>query len=146
MNAESLALCRRTGYRRGIALAQLGLGDVALRGQQMPDGLDSTFYEDTLQTALSIRAVPCVLAALVGMAALWDTVGRRSQAIELLMFALYHPACNQRTRDRATRLLSRLEAELPAAEVAQSEERGRHWTLDEAVGQVLSAGSGNTVG
>jgi predicted ATPase/Tfp pilus assembly protein PilF len=141
LNAESLALSRRTGYRRGIALAQLGLGDVALSSQGTPDGLAYACYEDAIQTALTIHALPCVLAALVGIAALWDTVGRRAQAVGLLMFALYHPACNQRTRDRATRLLSRLETDLPAAQVAQAEERGRHRPLDEAVSEALAAGA-----
>jgi hypothetical protein len=81
-----------------------------------------------------------VLLALVGIAALWIRAGKREQAAELLTLAVYHPACSRRTQDRAGRLLSRLEAELPTADVALAEERGRRRHLDDAVCGILDAG------
>ncbi|MEP7357065.1 MAG: tetratricopeptide repeat protein, partial [Anaerolineales bacterium] len=132
LHAEALELCRAAGYRRGIAMALIGLGEVATLATPLGETAYPHF-EEALSTAMSIRALPWVLAALVGIAALWVKLGRRGPAAELLTLALYHPACNRRTQDWAARQLSRLESELPGAEVALAEERGRRRQLEEAV-------------
>ena len=72
-------------------------------------------YYEALRTARDITAVLWMLAAAVGMASMWAESGQYETAAELLTMAVYHPACNHRTRPRASSLLSRLEAELPAA-------------------------------
>jgi hypothetical protein len=77
---------------------------------------------------------------LVGIAALWNQAGQRAQAAELLTLAVYHLACSRRTQDRAGRRLSRLEAGLPAADVALAEGLGRRRHLDDAVRGILNAG------
>jgi hypothetical protein len=138
---DGLALSQQIGYRRGMMRALVGLGDaVALDPAAAPAAGEAyVFYREALQTALAIRAVPWVLAAVVGIAARQAQSGEPIAAVELLTLVVYHPACNHRTHERAARLLSRLEAELPAAGVAEAEDRGRRRQLDEAVAELLSA-------
>jgi tetratricopeptide (TPR) repeat protein len=137
LHVEALELCRAAGYRRGIAMALIGLGEVAMLETPL-GGQANQYFEEALATAMSIHALPLVLAALVGVAALWANAGRRGAAVELLTLAVYHPACNRRTQDWAARQLSRLERELPGAEVSLAEERGRRRQLDEAVDTLLA--------
>jgi hypothetical protein len=101
------------------------------------DSLAYACYEEALHTARAIEALPWVLSAAVGIAALSAKAGRYGPVVEMLTLAVYHPACNQRTRERSARLLSRLEAELPAEAVAGAEERGRHKQLDDAIQDLL---------
>jgi hypothetical protein len=138
LNGESLVLSRQSGYRSGIVRALVGLGNVASLEPATLDGRAMGYFEEALDTALTIQALPWVLSAVVGIAALWSQAGRREKAAELLTLALYHPACNRRTQDQATRLLSRLEADLPPEAVAEAEERGRRRRLDEAVRDIIS--------
>jgi tetratricopeptide (TPR) repeat protein len=135
---QSLDLFHETGYRRGLSLALTGLGQRASRSS---DGaaIARGYFEEALQTALEIGALPSALAAVVGLAALSLKAGRLVLAAEALTCALYHPSSNRGTQDRAAELLSRLEAELPPAEVADAEERGRRGRLDELVAALVAA-------
>jgi tetratricopeptide (TPR) repeat protein len=151
---QSLALSREASYRMGEVRALIGLGDVVQVGEGMPvqatgaaeapasagaDGLRGALvcYYDALRMAQDIAAVPWELAAVVGLATVWVKQGQFESPAELLTLAVYHPACNDRTRQRASRLLSRLEAELPAPAVGQAEERGRHAQLEATVARIL---------
>jgi len=153
---ESLALSRRAGYRIGMVRALVALGDVAstrpaevgepaaVAGREPTtpgiDALDRRAYgqyEEALQTAREMSAVPWVLGAAVGMASVCARAGNKNGAAEVLTLAVYHPASTHRTRQRASGLLSRLEAELPPDEVGQAEERGRHSQLDAMLGRLL---------
>ncbi len=135
---ESLALSRQSGYRRGVVRALVGLGDAAgdNKATMGADGFDRQgyrYYEEALRAARAIAETPWVLAALVGMASVWARAGRFDGAVEILTMAVYHPISNHQIRQKASRLLSRVEAEQPAGEVAQAEERGRHGQLEDAV-------------
>ncbi len=87
--------------------------------------------------AQAISAIPWVLAAAVGLASVCARAGNGNGAAEVVTMVVYHPASSYRTRQRAARLLSRLEAELPAAEMGLAEERGRHSQLDQALALLL---------
>jgi tetratricopeptide (TPR) repeat protein len=134
----SLALSRQAGYRRGLVQALVGLGDTAMLDDSGDaSGQARSYYQEALSAAQAAQAVPWVLAAAVGLAALSSQAGRHGPAIELLTHAVYHPASSHRTRERAARWLSRLEAELPAPQVAEAEERGRRSELEEVVAAIL---------
>jgi hypothetical protein len=135
----ALALFRGIGYQRGQAMALTGLGEAALAAAPTSPAAAACLHE-ALLTALRIRALPWVLAVLANMAALWVRAGQSERAVELLAFTLYHPASNRRTQNQAARLLSRLEGELPAAQVAAAEERGRRMALDPQAALVLARG------
>jgi tetratricopeptide (TPR) repeat protein len=156
LHQESLGLSRQAGYRSGMVRALVGLGDAAQARQAsaaerpLPLGRGVTpapigaldrraydCYEEALQAARAMSALPWVLAAAVGMATVCARAGNSDGAAEVLTMTVYHPASSHRTRQRAARLLSRLEAELPADQVGQAEERGRHSQLDEALGRLL---------
>jgi diguanylate cyclase (GGDEF)-like protein len=139
LHDQSLALSREAGYRRGSVRALVGLGDVAMAATDHADGSAYGYYEEALHMARAIEAVPWVLSAAVGIAALCAQAGHYGQAVEMLTLAVYHPACNQRTRERAASLLSRLEADLPVEAVAVAEERGRHSQLDDAIRDLLDS-------
>jgi hypothetical protein len=124
---EAYNLFHASSYQRGLAMALTGLGEVALAVE--PASAPVLLHE-AMVTALRIRALPWVLAALVGLAALQVRAGQPDKAVELLTFALYHPASSRRTQNQAARALSRLEGELPAPQVAAAEDRGRRMALD----------------
>jgi tetratricopeptide (TPR) repeat protein len=134
--ASALALYRGIGYQRGAAMALVGLGEATLANDDPASA--QVYLHEALLTALRIRALPWVLASLVGMAALWVQAGQAEKAVELLTFCLYHSASNRRSQNQAARLLSRLEGELPAAQVAAAEERGRRMALDPQAALVLA--------
>ncbi len=135
LHREAVALFQATGYQRGLAMSLTGLGEVAL----LTD-IRAAYecFHPALVIAMRIRALPWVLAALVGIAPLWVRAGRSERAVELLTFGLYHPASNRRTQNQAARLLSRLEGELPAAVVGLAEERGRRLILEPLVAEIVA--------
>jgi predicted ATPase/DNA-binding SARP family transcriptional activator len=108
---ESLALRREIGYPRGIAVALNNLGHVAGALEDYEAG--QTHYNESLKITLDIQAIPLALDTLGGLAAPLAYAGKTSLALELLTLALHHPAGNKDTRNRAMRLLNRLQPDLP---------------------------------
>lgn len=132
---QCLSLFRETGHRRGESLALTGLG---LAAAARHDEASATRHlAEALRAALVIGALPPALDALVGIGALWVHAGRHLPAAELLTFALYHPSSTRHTQAAAGRVLSRLEAEVPAAEIAAAEDRGRRAELAQMVAAAL---------
>jgi tetratricopeptide (TPR) repeat protein len=136
--AQSLAHFREIGDRLGTAAALLGMGRSLTLGAGDAAGAQSHLRE-ALQLALEMGAQPVGLAALAALGRLWVAQGRPLPAAELLTFVLYHPASSRQTQDDASQVLSRLEAEVPAAEIALAEERGRRGELAQLAHAVLSA-------
>jgi diguanylate cyclase (GGDEF)-like protein len=140
---ECAELMELTGYRRGHAMAQLCQGE--MDATRKVAGAGGSHFLAALETAYEMRALPLVLSALVGLAGAWIANGERERSTEVLTMALFHHASNRATQDQAARLLSRLETEMPAALVAQAEERGRHLQLDRVVAGLLDRSSATQV-
>jgi tetratricopeptide (TPR) repeat protein len=132
---KGLALAKRCGDQtqvpvclRVLGLAACGLGDV--QGAKR-------YFRQALETAMMVRAIPWVLSNFDGIAMLLAGEGERERALELLTFALHHPACAPAMRVRDASLVAELEAELPPDVVAAAQERGRARDLDATVAELL---------
>jgi tetratricopeptide (TPR) repeat protein len=139
LHEQCLDLFHDIGYRRGAAEALIGLGQVKAGGADGARVVAEGHLAEALRIALEIGSLPSALAALVGYGSIWAEGGRRLAAAELLTFVLYHPASSRRTQIDAGRVLSRLEAELPPADIAGAEERGRRAEFAHVVSLAQSA-------
>ena len=135
---ESLTVFRETGDRWDISNCLNNLADVACTLGEY--GESRQYFNESLKVARDIQAVPLVVEALVWMATLLVKQDEKEQAVELLALALGHPAIEneRRNKDRAEKLLSRLETELPSNVAAVARERGRSKKLGAVVEEILT--------
>jgi predicted ATPase len=132
---KGLALFKRIDYRRGIAHSIRVLGDAAC-GLGDLQGAKRHFCQ-ALEAAMTLQVMPFTLHTLIGIATLLAAEGDREQALELLVLVLHHPISWQWVRDRAARVVVRLEAELSPDIVASARERGRVRDLGATVAELL---------
>ncbi|HEU5103598.1 MAG TPA: tetratricopeptide repeat protein [Roseiflexaceae bacterium] len=137
LHEESLALSREIGNKRGIAISLNHLGRVSCALGANDHSRQS--FGEALKVAMEIGAVPLALDALVGLAELTARAGDQVRAVEMLAVPLRHPAGEQRTKDRAGRLLTELASQLPIDVVAAAQERGQARTLVLEVRTLLEA-------
>ena len=108
----------------------------------LPGDQPSVFVDmaGNTKVARDIQAVALVGEALVWKATLLAKQDEKDQAVELLALALGHPAIEneRRNKDRAEKLLSRLETELPSNVAAVARERGRSKKLGAVVEEILT--------
>jgi tetratricopeptide (TPR) repeat protein len=137
---ESLAIFKEIGNQWGVISAQTKLGAVA---GKLGDSLTArTYLKEALKLALNIHAIPLVMDALVGWAALLIKGGQTEQALEILTLTLSHSASSRENQDRAARLLAELEPQLPKEAGKVKQTRDRTSTLEMMVKRVLGEGKG----
>jgi tetratricopeptide (TPR) repeat protein len=130
---ESLAFGERSGmtdYHTSIALGGLGRAALALG--------DRAGARDFSQRALRypVYWVHDRIEAIATLAQVFAAEGDMLRAVELLAFAVAHPATAHRVRQPLARLLAELECELPAEQFAVAAARGRARELDEVVAEL----------
>jgi predicted ATPase len=113
---------------RVLGRAACGMGDL---------GGAKRYFRQALETAMTERATPFVLATFDGIAMLLAAEGERERALELSSLILHHPAIWQAIKDSAASLVAELEAELPPDVVAAAQERGRARDLEATVAELL---------
>jgi predicted ATPase/class 3 adenylate cyclase/uncharacterized protein HemY len=133
---ESLALRRETGDRLGTVYCLNDLGSVAMDLGQEAEA--QGHLGEALRTALTIQAVPAILASLSEMARFLAHSGEKERAVELLALALHHPAGDQGTKDGAQRLLEKLKSELPADVVSKAEQKGQALAPEKTAHEILA--------
>jgi len=133
--------CTRIGNDLGIVRALVGLGNVALA--EGDRGTALRIYRPALELALQLQADPFATGAelcldvVAGWAALpAGTDGER--AVELAALSRHHPSSAEETREKAQRLLDRLQGELAPAAFAAAVERGRTRDLKATVKELLA--------
>ena len=87
---------------------------------------------DTLLIAKRVPDSSVALFAIAELAERLTREGHAERALELLVLVLRHPACDARTRQKATGLWTRLEPDLPAQLAQSVKERWRGETLANA--------------
>jgi hypothetical protein len=127
LHEESLALSREIGNKRGIAISLNHLSRVSCALGAYDAAWQS--FNEALKAAMEIGAVSLALDVLIGLAELTARSGDQVRAVEMLVLPLRHPAGEQRTKDRAGRLLTELASQLPIDVVAAAQERGQARTL-----------------
>jgi len=139
--AEALRLRRELGDDWGIVVALDNLGAVVCELGEYAAAY--AHYAEALALAQSIRATRMMVEVLAGLGRLAAREGQPARAVELLAFALGHPAMGSEAREPAARALADLEAQMPRAEFAAAVERGRALELEALVSQALmSPGNG----
>jgi predicted ATPase/DNA-binding SARP family transcriptional activator len=132
---ESLALYREIGSQEGIATTLGYLGEVACASGSLSQARE--YFCEALRIAIESESRPAALLNVVGMAELLIRQGRAEQAAELLAHPLSHPASDNYTRDRASRLRVDLEAALSPESVGAALARGQPRPFDDVVAALL---------
>jgi predicted ATPase/DNA-binding SARP family transcriptional activator/Tfp pilus assembly protein PilF len=132
---QSLVLKRELGHQRGVALTLAGLGRLAECGGD-PDQAQE-LYRQALQVAMEIKSPPVALAILHDWGEFLAGQGKKEQALEVLSFALHHPAAEKQIQTPIAEAVSRLKAQLSPQAVAAIEEKAHSQTLDQVVAQLL---------
>ena len=94
-------------------LAEMGRSILAL-GNEAEAG---HVWRQALRIAADIHGTPVALEALAGFASLKSKQGDIEHALELLFIIFDHPASLQETKNRATHLLTELEAQLTPLQI-----------------------------
>lgn len=128
---ESLAIHRALGSRRNEANLLNSLAAVAREQGSLAQSWQ--FYRQALQIASDIEAGTVIVAVLDGMAGLLAAQGQDEQALEILAFALAHPAGEQQSRADMERLQSEVAARLPARTAQAAQQRGLAGSLAEII-------------
>ncbi len=133
---EALRLRRELGDDWGIVVALDNLGAVAC---ELGDYATAhAHYAEALTLAQSIHATRLMVEVLAGLGRLAAREGQPTRAVELLAFALAHPAMGSEAREPAARALAELETQMPRAEFAAAVERGQALDLEAWVSQALT--------
>jgi predicted ATPase len=158
---EALAISKKLHYKVGITLALNGLGELACALGDVKAAREN--LRQALRDAYSPRRFHTVLDVLVNWAALlvkesdvhstitlpseemWAKFAKKIQAVNILTLATDHLATWQHVRDKAAKLLKRLEAELAGASEAEAYQsaraRGEALKLEEVVQELLASSS-----
>lgn len=115
---QARTIYHHRGDHVGLAAALEGMGDSALALGYY--GEARRYLREALQLS-SQHMVSRTLSIFVGIGELFLQTGKRARGIELLAFALHHPAGEQDTKDRAQQLLTRYHATTEAAQQTSPE-------------------------
>jgi tetratricopeptide (TPR) repeat protein len=139
---ESVAIFREFGDRLGLVLALNQLGRVRCALSEYHPAW--RHLQEALQIASQNQLVPALLNVLVSLAELQlqaeptsPPLSEKEAALDFLALALNHPASEQTTKDRATRLLAKVEPELPPSEIEAAWERAKAKGLEAIVAETL---------
>jgi len=136
LHEECLSICRHTGDRGVIAGALHGLGHAACALGEYEDS--KRYLYEGLQIAWEIKAIPVVLAVLVGLAALLVKQDESDSALDFLLLALHHPSAWRDTKDEAERVYLECTSRLPAEVIAAADKRTRQVRLEKLVEEILT--------
>jgi tetratricopeptide (TPR) repeat protein len=132
---EALTIALDIGDRRSsVSLLDL-LGNIAY--EVGDDAQAAHDYAASLKLAMEIGTIPAALMTLAGFAQLRARAGQAEPALELLGFALNHPACDDETHQRGDPVLADLRSKLPAEIVESALARGQTQTLEAMTTKLL---------
>lgn len=132
---ESLAGALELDDLEMVALNHDALG--RLNMIQGAGNLAREHLQTALQVALPLGRPPILLATLATVAELLAEEDDLAYAASLAMLVTNHPASQAKVKERAARLLTRLEAQLPANDLANIRRRSRQGDLDAVAAQLL---------
>ena len=138
---DALTIRREIGDPWGIAVALENLGAVACARGQYADARG--YYRRALKLASEIRAVRRSVETLVGVATLYARQPQpdRARAVELLAFALQHPALGQETRAAGEALRAELQTQVAPTVFAAVQASGQAQTLEGLIEKILCSES-----
>jgi predicted ATPase/class 3 adenylate cyclase len=128
---EGLAMAQQSGIRQAEVLLFLNLSDVSTSMNDLAQAQD--YAEAALHLATSLGAVPYVLVSFINFARIRAATNDLQGALELLGFALNHPAADINTRTNAAAVLQALESRLGLASVEAGLARGQQLDFGEVI-------------
>jgi serine/threonine protein kinase/tetratricopeptide (TPR) repeat protein len=128
---DALSIFNETGDPWRIAACLTNLGNVS--GSMGDFRGSKRYFRAAYETAMKIRAIPIALAALNGVATMLANSAHKAEAIELFTLILTHPSSHAESKSKATRKFWDLKAELPSEVIAQAQQKGIKFTLEEVV-------------
>jgi tetratricopeptide (TPR) repeat protein len=128
---ESIALYKEDGDQILQACTLADLGHILNERHAEPEA--KTVFQDALEIAIRIQAMPIILYSLVGLTTLHAKEGNIERAFELVSYIERHPSSNQQTRDRAAKLHRELEAQLSPEQIKAAQGHAPSMNLDAIV-------------
>lgn len=123
---ESLAIFKEIGEQLGITHSLNNLGFALCALGEFREARKC--FQKALEIAIGMQANP--ETALLGIATLLMKEGEKVQAVELITYALCHPATYGVVKDRAEQLFSELESQIPPHIFAAAQKRGKARDLE----------------
>lgn len=120
---QALEIARETNDRHSVALALLNLGLVSVRLEFYREAWE--YLLQALYDSLALGFIANVLWVLTGLAEWYKQTGQAERAVELLGFALNHPANNVEIKETALPLLESLHLLLPEDKFDGAQQHGR---------------------
>ncbi len=135
---EILPIGQEINLRHGIAVCLVGLGLLCLETDERQPARQHLVQ--AIREALAVGAVPFILHALVGLAALSAREGQDTQAAHWLGLAIHHPAVTPDARQDAEPVVQALERHLSAQALQEAIQHGKTLDLDQTVQDILQHG------
>jgi hypothetical protein len=120
-----------------VAASLNSLGQLALEIGQYEQA--QATLEQALREASAVRAVPVMLAALGGLAALLSGTALSLTALEYAALVCAHPAADGSAHYACERLMQRFQQMLPADTFTAAVERGERLSLRAVTEHILAA-------
>lgn len=133
---EALTIAREIGYSSGVPWSLLGLGIAAAGLGQTQTAQD--YFHEALEMAILVQNLPIVLETMVSVAELRANNAQLDTAVALTTAAVYHPACWQIIKDKASNLLTKWETQLNHAAFAAAQERAKTTSIEEFAIEILT--------
>jgi predicted ATPase/DNA-binding SARP family transcriptional activator len=113
------------------------LGDINVAQRKTQTAI--RYFRDALEIALDIASAPEILRALIGLAHLLSDDGKGESVIQLLRFAIGHPAIKSSDQAKAEKLLKDLISEYSNNEILADTETMEGLELSEVTKNILSS-------
>jgi tetratricopeptide (TPR) repeat protein len=133
---KSLTIYTDQGKRVEIPSVLTLLGDINVAQRKTQAAI--RYFRDALEIALNIASAPEILRALIGLAPLFADDGKGERVIQLLRFAIGHPAIKSSDQAKAEKLLKDLIPEYPNNEIVADTETMEGLELSELAKMILS--------
>jgi predicted ATPase len=136
--SEALVYFRESGAIPWSWMPSFVLGQTACAQGELREAWQH--LRESLRDSMITRAILATISILRAMAALLAAEGQKERAVERLAFVLNHRATMAHDRQRARRLLAKLETELPPDVFAAAQERGKALELEAVVAAAQERG------
>jgi tetratricopeptide (TPR) repeat protein len=132
---ESLAICKETENRQGMAEPETVLGSIALRLGDLERAQEH--FQNALAIAVESWTWAQALHTLLAWSHLLVATGKDEQALEVVSLVQHQRASWQWSRDQAAALGSELQARLPSEVATRASARGTEITLQDLARELL---------
>ena len=140
-HTEALAIAQEIGFSFGVPWSFVGLGMAAAGLGE--DQTAQMYFNEAIEIAIQAQNMPIVLDAVVSLAALKQKAGLFEEAVGMVTAVIQHPASWQIIKERATRLLTKLETEIDKTTFKQAQEHGKTTSIEDFVIDLLTEKSIN---